>query len=95
MPTAAQIRPRSAIVVLRPTSVTLPVLLLGSRVMPKMWHYFWFKPVDVRQFAILRISFGYLCAVYLVQLLPLVDAHFSGNSWLASVQLPKLLNFAF
>lgn len=61
--------------------------------MQKIWHYFWFKPVDVRQFAILRISFGLLSTVYLLQLLPFIDTHFSGNSWLANVQLPKLLNW--
>ncbi len=59
----------------------------------KIWHDMWFKSVDVRQFALLRISFGYLCAVYLVQLLPYVETHFSASGWLATSPVIGFLNW--
>lgn len=59
--------------------------------MQKYWHAAWFKPIDVRQFALLRISFGYLNAVYLVQLWPFISTHFSGSGWLADTTKPDTI----
>ncbi|MEQ1635499.1 MAG: HTTM domain-containing protein [Methylococcales bacterium] len=52
--------------------------------MQKYWYALWFKPIDVRQFALLRIAYGYLTAVYLVQLLPFIATQFSASGWLSS-----------
>ena len=35
-----------------------------------MWDNFWFRSIDARQYAALRIAFGGLSAVYLLGLLP-------------------------
>ncbi|NOT85305.1 MAG: HTTM domain-containing protein [Methylococcaceae bacterium] len=50
--------------------------------MASIWHNFWFKPIDVRQYAILRIAFGFLSALYIAKLLPFADVHFSHAGWL-------------
>jgi len=60
--------------------------------MKNYWQTFWFKPTDVRQFAILRICFGYLSAVYLVQLLPFIAIHYSDTGWLANTPSLNLAN---
>lgn len=46
------------------------------------WQKFWFEPIDVRQYAALRIVFGLLTASYFFNLLPLAEAHFSSDGWL-------------
>lgn len=61
--------------------------------MQKRWDAVWYKPIDVRQYAVLRIAFGYLSAVYLLQLLPFVTAHFSGAGWLGDIQTQSVLNW--
>ena len=50
-----------------------------------MWHDFWLKSIDARQFAALRIAFGCLSVVYLVDLLPYVESQFSGSGWLGGI----------
>lgn len=66
---------------------------MARAIIQPIWHSLWFKPIDVRQFALLRIAFGYLTAVYLVQLLPFIPAHFSAASWFADTPLPPVLNW--
>jgi len=51
-----------------------------------MWNQFWFKSIDARQYAALRIAFGGLSVVYLLGLLPYVEAQFSGLGWLRDIQ---------
>jgi len=50
------------------------------------WRRFWFKTIDARQYALLRITFGLLSAIYLAQLLPLADVQFSSSGWLGSIR---------
>jgi Vitamin K-dependent gamma-carboxylase len=50
------------------------------------WERLWFSDMDARQFAVLRIAFGFLSALYLIQLLPLVESQFSGSGWLGSIR---------
>lgn len=49
-------------------------------------HNFWFKDIDARQYAALRIAFGGLSAVYFVELLPYVEPQFSNTSWLGTTR---------
>jgi hypothetical protein len=42
---------------------------MGYTLMQGMWENFWFKPIDARQYAALRICFGGLSAVYLLGLI--------------------------
>jgi hypothetical protein len=51
-----------------------------------MWNQFWFKSIDARQYAALRIAFGGLSVVYLLGLLPYVETQFSGLGWLRDIQ---------
>ena len=51
-----------------------------------MWNQFWFKSIDARQYAALRIAFGGLSVVYLLGLLPYVETQFSGFGWLRDIQ---------
>jgi len=51
-----------------------------------MWNQFWLKSIDARQYAALRIAFGGLSVVYLLGLLPYVEAQFSGLGWLRDIQ---------
>jgi hypothetical protein len=51
-----------------------------------MWNDFWFRPIDARQYAALRILFGGLSAIYFFGLLPYVETQFSGLGWLADIQ---------
>ena len=51
-----------------------------------MWNQFWFKSIDARQYAALRIAFGGLSVVYLLGLLPYVETQFSGLGWLIDIQ---------
>ena len=44
------------------------------------------KSIDARQYAALRIAFGGLSVVYLLGLLPYVEAQFSGLGWLRDIQ---------
>lgn len=50
--------------------------------MRKCWDDFWFEAIDARQYAVLRIAFGCLSLVYLLELLPYAEAQFSGAGWL-------------
>jgi Vitamin K-dependent gamma-carboxylase len=51
--------------------------------MQSVWDKFWFKPIDARQYAALRIAFGCLSLVYFLSLLPYLTAQFSGVGWLS------------
>ena len=51
-----------------------------------MWNQFWFKSIDARQYAALRIAFGGLSVVYLLGLLTYVETQFSGLGWLRDIQ---------
>jgi len=46
------------------------------------WNDFWFRDIDVRQYAALRILFGALSASYFVCLLPYSETQFSAAGWL-------------
>ena len=48
----------------------------------QFWNKFWFKTIDARQYAVLRIAFGFLSAVYLFELWPYLPSQFSNNGWL-------------
>lgn len=50
------------------------------------WDQFWFKSIDARQYAALRIVFGCLSLVYFLGLLPYVETQFSGSGWLSDSQ---------
>ncbi|MEQ1739128.1 MAG: HTTM domain-containing protein [Methyloglobulus sp.] len=60
--------------------------------MQDAWANFWFKPIDARQYAALRIVFGSLSVIYFVQLLPYVEAQFSGSGWLGDIQQIAIQN---
>ena len=60
--------------------------------MRSAWDKFWFKSIDARQYAALRIAFGGLSLVYFIQLLPYVEAQFSGTGWLGDVQQIAIQN---
>ena len=57
-----------------------------------MWENFWFKQIDARQYAALRIAFGGLSAVYLIGLLPYVETQFSSLGWLGNVRQIAIQN---
>ena len=50
------------------------------------WNNLWFKLIDARQYAALRILFGGLSCGYFLALLPYVDSHFSRLGWLGDIQ---------
>jgi hypothetical protein len=52
--------------------------------MQPIWEKFWFRLIDARQYAALRIAFGGLSFFYLFGLLPYVEAQFSGVGWLGN-----------
>lgn len=52
--------------------------------MGSAWNGFWFKLIHAKQYAALRIAFGGLSVVYFIQLLPYVEAQFSGSGWLGN-----------
>jgi Vitamin K-dependent gamma-carboxylase len=52
--------------------------------MPAVWQNFWFKQIDARQFAALRIAFGLLSLIYFIQLVPYIDTQFSPSGWLGN-----------
>ena len=54
--------------------------------MPTAWDKFWFKTVDARQFAALRMAFGGMSLVYFLGLLPYVETQFSGAGWLGDTR---------
>jgi hypothetical protein len=54
--------------------------------MAKAWDSFWFKTVDARQYAVLRIAFGSLSVIYLLALWPYIPVHFSGGGWLGNIR---------
>lgn len=60
--------------------------------MQGLWDKFWFKSIDARQYATLRIAFGGLSFIYLIQLLPYVKTQFSGLGWLGSIQQIAIQN---
>lgn len=51
-----------------------------------IWNRFWFSAIDARQYAALRIAFGFLSTLYLVQLMPFIEPQFSGAGWLGSIR---------
>lgn len=53
--------------------------------MRSAWDKFWFKPIDARQYALLRILFGGLSAVYFVELWPYLPTQFSADGWLGTI----------
>ena len=50
------------------------------------WNNFWFKLIDARQYAALRILFGGLSCLYFLELLPYVESQFSRLGWLGDIQ---------
>ena len=50
------------------------------------WDNFWFRSIDARQFAALRIVFGLFSVIYLCQLLPYVTSQFSDSGWLGTTR---------
>lgn len=50
------------------------------------WDQFWFKSIDARQYAALRIAFGVLSMVYFLGLLPFLETQFSGSGWLSDTR---------
>jgi Vitamin K-dependent gamma-carboxylase len=54
--------------------------------MQSAWNRFWFKLIDARQFAALRMAFGGLSLVYFLGLLPYVETQFSGAGWLGDTR---------
>ncbi len=54
--------------------------------MKSVWNYLWFKPIDAKQYAALRILFGGLSCVYFLEFLPYVDSQFSRLGWLGDIQ---------
>jgi uncharacterized membrane protein YphA (DoxX/SURF4 family) len=50
------------------------------------WVSFWFKPIDGRQYATLRIAFGALSTGYFIQLFPYVETQFSASGWLGDMK---------
>jgi uncharacterized membrane protein YphA (DoxX/SURF4 family) len=53
--------------------------------MQTVWDKFWFKSIDARQYAVLRMAFGGLSAIYFIQLLPYIKVQFSGSGWLGNI----------
>jgi hypothetical protein len=56
------------------------------------WNTFWFKTIDARRYAVLRIAFGGLSAIYLALLLPYAGDQFSRTGWLGQLQQLALQN---
>jgi Vitamin K-dependent gamma-carboxylase len=56
------------------------------------WDRFWFRLIDARQYAVLRIVFGCITAIYFIQLLPYVETQFSGSGWLGGIQQIAIQN---
>ena len=54
--------------------------------MQNNWNHFWFRLIDARQYAVLRILFGGLSCIYFLELLPYVDSQFSHLGWLGNIQ---------
>lgn len=54
--------------------------------MQHAWHTLWFKLIDARQYAVLRILFGGLSALYFLELLPYINSQFSHSGWLGDIQ---------
>jgi hypothetical protein len=50
------------------------------------WNNLWFKLIDARQYAALRILFGGLSLGYFLEILPYVDSQFSRLGWLGDIQ---------
>lgn len=61
--------------------------------MQLIWYQFWFKAVDVRQFACLRIAYGFLITLYLCQLMPFAVEHYSAAGWLTDVSHKQIANW--
>jgi len=60
--------------------------------MQGIWNRFWFRSIDARQYAAVRIAFGGLSAVYLLGLLPYVETQFSGLGWLGNIRQIAIQN---
>jgi Vitamin K-dependent gamma-carboxylase len=65
---------------------------MGLPVMQGEWDKFWFRQIDARQFAALRIAFGGLSAVYLIGLLPYVETQLGVSGWLGNVRQIAIQN---
>lgn len=50
------------------------------------WNDFWFRLIDVRQFAVLRIGLGILILIYLAGYLRDFNDQFGPQGWLGSIQ---------
>jgi Vitamin K-dependent gamma-carboxylase len=59
---------------------------MGYSLIQAAWDRFWFKSIDARQYAALRIAFGGLSCVYLILLLPYIETQFSGSGWLGNIK---------
>jgi len=55
-------------------------------IMRAVWDHFWFKSIDARQYAALRIVFGSLTAIYFLGFLPFVETQFSASGWLGDIR---------
>jgi len=56
------------------------------------WDRFWFRLIDARQYAAIRIAFGGLSGIYFIQFLPYVETQFSGSGWLGGIQQIAIQN---
>jgi uncharacterized membrane protein YphA (DoxX/SURF4 family) len=59
---------------------------MGLRLIGVLWYRFWFRTIDARQFAALRILFGGLSLIYLVELIPYAALQFSSSGWLDGIR---------
>ncbi len=52
----------------------------------RIWHDFFFRSIDVRQFALIRIGLGSLIVSYLIGFIPDFRDHFGPQGWLGAMQ---------
>lgn len=52
----------------------------------RYWTHFLFQPIDVSQYALLRIGVGSLITLYLISFIPLFSDQFSPQGWLGMQQ---------
>ncbi len=60
--------------------------------MSTLWNNFWFRTVDARRYAALRIAFGILSVIYFVELLPYVETQLSTSGWLGYIRQIAIQN---
>lgn len=56
------------------------------------WDRFWFSSIDSRQYAALRIAFGFFSLVYFAGFLPYIDDQFSSRGWLSDYRQLSMQN---